>query len=79
MTQKEVSPKNSRYDARHDVLHVFFGNLANSSADEDYPGVYVGRDDDTNEVVKLTIMDFQKRHDKILRWLPQYKFTGSFG
>lgn len=75
MIQLEVSSKNSKYDERHDVLHVFLGNSSNGFMDEEYPGVYVNRDDSTDDVVGLTLMDFKKRRTSIVNWLPQYKFS----
>ena len=75
MTQLEVSSKNSKYDERHDVLHVFLGNSNNAFMDEEFPGVYINRDDSTDDVVGLTLMDFRKRRSSILEWLPQYKFS----
>jgi len=75
MTKIEVSSNNSKYDARHDVLHVFFGDNSNAFAEETFPGVYVDKDDDTDGVVGLTLMDYKKRKQKIHSWLSQYKFV----
>ena len=75
MIHVEVSPTNSKYDERHDVLHVFFGSLANAFAEEEFPGVYVDRNDDTDEVAGMTLMGYKKRHREIAQWLPQYKFN----
>lgn len=76
MIQREVlSPHNCNYDERHDVLHIFLGNTSNSSADEEFPGIYVKRDDRTNKVVGLTVMGFKKRYHSVLDWLPQLDFS----
>jgi len=75
MTHMKVSSINSKYDERHDVLHVFFGSLANAFSEEEFPGVYIYRNDDTDEVVGMTLMGYKERHRKIAQWLPQYEFN----
>lgn len=50
--RKNISEK--KHDARHDVLHVYLNNRCSyryASADEEYPDIYVLRDDDTDEIV----------------------------
>ena len=74
MVIMSISPTNSKYDERHDVLHVFLGSRANAFTEEDFPGVYIDRNDDTDEIVGLTLMDYKKRRRDITKWLPQYEF-----
>ena len=50
-----------KYDKQHDILHVFLGSPINAFAKEEYPDVYVSRDEDTNDIVELTIIDFKKK------------------
>lgn len=64
-----------RYDKQHDVLHVFLESQRNSSADEEFPGVYVNRNDDTEMIVGFTIMDFKKNGAQAKKLYPQYNFT----
>ena len=73
MIRQKVSLKNSKYDKDNDVLHVFFSDLSNTLAEEEYPGVYLDKND-YNEVVGMTLMDFKQRIRKIRQWLPQYDF-----
>jgi len=54
MGEKQVN----KYDERHDVLHIFLGSQQNAFADEEAPGVYVNRDEDSDEIVGLTILDY---------------------
>ena len=65
----------NNYDERHDVLHVFLGSQHNSSSDEEEKGIYVTRNDDTDEIVGFTILNFSKNRDKVQRLYPQYNFA----
>ena len=67
----------NKYDADHDVLHVFLGNQYNASAEEEFPGVYVSRDDDTEEIVGFTVIDYRKNRHLLHEHYPQYDFTVS--
>lgn len=67
-----------KYDARHDVLHVYLNNRCNyrnASADEEYPNFYVLKDDDTDEIVGFKILDFTKNVDNVAKIYPQYNFS----
>lgn len=67
-----------KYDCEHDVLHVYLSNRCNeydSSADEEFPDVYVFKDDDTDEVVGFKILRFKKNAAKVKRIYPQYNFA----
>ena len=66
-----------KYDSRHDVLHIYLSSRCNecdASADEEYPDVYVLKDDDTNEIVGFKILDFTKNAGKVAKMYPQYSF-----
>lgn len=54
-----------KYDKRHDVLHIMRHDHsdADTSADEVMPGVYICRNDDTGQVTKILILDFEARKD----------------
>lgn len=69
----------NKYDERHDVLHVYLNNRCDyryASADEEYPDVYVMKDDDTDEIVGFKILDFVKKNsNKVKKLYPQYNFT----
>ena len=67
----------SKYDERHDVLHVYLNEHCNeyeASAEEEYPNVYVIKNDVTDETVGFKILDFTKNADKIAEIYPQYDF-----
>ena len=68
----------NKYDKRHDVLHVFLASQRNSSADEEFPGVYVNRNDDTEMIVGFTIMNFSQNGEQAKKMYPQYNFNVSY-
>ena len=52
-----------KYDEHHDVMHVYLSKRCNeyeSSAEEEYPDVYVLKDDETDETVGFKILDYKK-------------------
>lgn len=56
-----------KYDQDHDVLHIYFSERCNaydSSATEEAPDFFVLRDDDTNEITGLKILDIKKQLEK---------------
>jgi hypothetical protein len=61
-----------KYDQRHDVLHVFLGSPINAFVDEEYPGIYINRNEDTDTIVGMTVMDFKIRKAFFLKLFPQY-------
>ena len=65
----------NKYDKQHDVLHVFLASQENSSADEEFPGIYVHRNDDTEMIVGFTIMDFSRNKEQVQKLYPQYDFS----
>jgi len=62
----------TRYDARHDVLHLFLSEQYDSSAEEEMPGIYVQKKDDTEDIVGFTILDFKENRHKVEKMYPQY-------
>ena len=65
-----VSYDKIKYDKRHDILHVFLGSPINAFADEEFPGIYVSRNDDTNDIVGLTIIDYTKKKQLLKDYFP---------
>ena len=70
MGEKQVN----KYDERHDVLHIFLGSQQNAFADEEAPGVYVNRDEDSDEIVGLTILDYSKKRPAVKEKYPKVNF-----
>lgn len=66
----KVSYDKIKYDKRHDILHVFLGSPINAFADEEFPGIYVSRNDDTNDIVGLTIIDYTKKKQLLKNYFP---------
>ena len=64
MTREWLQRPIYKYDDDHDVLQVFYSDRVNYYGDEeyrkDYPELYVLRDDDTEEVIGFTILDYSK-------------------
>ena len=64
MTRKWFDKPIFNYDERHDMLSVFYSERAHYYGDEeykkDYPELYVLRDDDTEEIIGFTILDYSK-------------------
>ena len=52
--------ESTKYDRRHDVLHVFLDSIVDSCADEEYPNILVYRDEDTNEITGFVVMNYKK-------------------
>lgn len=77
MTRVVVNKTNTRYDARHDILHVYLSPSELSVDDEDFPGIVIRRSIRDNRVTGLVIMDYSKQSSKVLRkCLPDYSFQG---
>lgn len=49
------------YDKEADFLEIFFGDSTDCYADEPEQGVFVRKDEDTNEVKSIGIIGFTKR------------------
>ena len=77
MNEKRTIYPISKYDERHDVLHVYLSERCNdyeASAEEEYPNIYVMKDDATDETVGFKILDFTKNADRMTKIYPQYNF-----
>ena len=62
-----------RYENDDDIMHVFIGKQDNAFDDEDFPGVYVTRDDDTGEIVGFTVLDYERMNKPIVqKHFPEY-------
>lgn len=71
-----ISKYNTKYDERHDVLHVFFPPYALAFDDEDYPGVIIKRAAKDGRIIGLVILDYKKRSKKDLNViLPEFDFS----
>jgi len=58
---------NLNYDNKFDVLYIAFGNeeyRKNSLADEEYNGLVVMRDEDTDDVTGLIVYGFKDKYYK---------------
>lgn len=75
MTRVQIRNENVRYDADHDVLHVFFDFDGYLVDDEDFPGVFVRRSIEDNQVAGFIILDYKKRKDILSKLLPDYDFS----
>ena len=64
MTRKWYDKPICNYDEQHDMLTVFYSDRIHYYGDEEfqkkYPELYVLRDDDTEEVIGFTILDYSK-------------------
>lgn len=68
----------NKYDADHDVLHVYLNercNFRESSAEEPVKDIYVLYDDETNEITGFKILDFKHNAEKVRQMYPQYNFV----
>ena len=67
----------NKYDADHDVLHVFLSDhyWKNSSSDEEAKNIYVTRDDDTDELLGFVILDYKENAEIVKQMYPQYNFS----
>ena len=77
MGKESIYPAN-RYDARHDVLHVYLSSRCNdfqASAEQPVHDIYVIYDDDTDEIVGFKILDYKRNVEKARQMFPQYDFS----
>ena len=76
MTREWLQRPIYKYDDDHDVLQVFYSDRVNYYGDEeyrnDYPELYVLRDDDTEEVIGFTILDYSKYKAHLPELYPEY-------
>ena len=75
---REYSYPISKYDARHDVLHVYLSwrcNEFHASSEEPVHDIYVIYDDDTDEIVGFKILNYKRNVEKAREMYPQYDFS----
>lgn len=70
MIKKEIKTI-IKYDKRHDVMHVFITD-GPYIFEEEHPGIYVARNDDTNSIEKFTVMDYQENKETFKKYYPEY-------
>lgn len=76
MTPVRIKNEQIKYDAEHDVLHIFFPPFVPSVDDEEYPGIIIRRSLIDERITGLVILDFSRRNSKELaNILPQYKLN----
>ncbi len=78
MERESITFPVKKYDARHDVLHVYLSRRCNwydSSAEEPFHDIYVIYDDDTDEIVGFKILDYRRNVEKAREMYPQYDFS----
>ncbi|MBR1421195.1 MAG: hypothetical protein IJ575_09125 [Selenomonadaceae bacterium] len=56
-----------KYDDMHDVMHVFIDSDINAFDDEDFPGVYVTRNDDTGKIVGFIVLDYKRKNEAVVK------------
>ena len=64
-----------KYNARHDIMHVFLDNYDDNGAyyaDEEHKGLNVLKSEETEEVAGFIVMDYSKHIDDVKRYYPQY-------
>jgi len=62
-----MNERKVKYDAEHDVLYIFIGQPRYGYEDEVYPGIFLRKDEDSDEVIGVIIMDFTKKSKSIMR------------
>ena len=66
----------NKYDADHDVMHVFLGSQRDSSSEEVRKNIFVTRNDYTEAIVGFIILDFKEKNQQLVELLyPQFDFS----
>lgn len=60
-----------KYSLKHDIMHIFISH-GPYIYEEECPGIYVARNENTNEIEKFTIMDWSKNKDLFEEKFPEY-------
>lgn len=60
------------YDSTNDVFYIYLGSQYDAFADEEYPNIYVMRNDADNQIVGFKILDFKNNKSKFELQYPQY-------
>ena len=68
MTREWLPKPVYKYNDRQDVLNVFYSE----EYQKDYPYLYVLRDDDTEEVIGFTILDYSKYKAHLPELYPEH-------
>ncbi len=68
---KEHNTYDIYYDKESDFLEVFFGEPSECYAEETEPGVFIRKDEKTNEVKSIGILSFKKRTQILKKILEQ--------
>ena len=71
MQETKIAYPIRKYDARHDVMHVYLKSQQDAFADEEQKDIYVFRNDTSDEIVGFTIMDFSKNIGRVKALYPQ--------
>ena len=50
------------YDNKYDILYILLSDGKNSLGDEEYDGLVVMRDEETDEITGLTIYGFMEKY-----------------
>jgi hypothetical protein len=58
---EKTSTFNIYYDEESDFLEVFFGEPSESYAEEIEPGIFIRKDDKTDEVKSIGILSYKNR------------------
>lgn len=73
MTGPAISER-IKYDSSHDILYVYCGEPKYGYDDEIHPGIFLRKDDDTDEVIGAIIMGYRKTDKEFLEKLLPRKF-----
>ena len=60
-----------KYSLKHDIMHIFISS-GPYFYEEEYPGIYVACNENTNEIEKFTIMDWSKNKKLFEEKFPEY-------
>lgn len=60
-----------KYDQKHDIMHIFI-TKGPYIYEEEHPGIYVARNEDTDVIEKFTVMDYQKNKETFKECYPKY-------
>lgn len=75
-----MKPLQFKYDKQHDIMHIYFkGYSYVDDADEEYPNIYVFRNESTNNITKILVINFMKNKDKLKELLYQYDISYNEG
>ena len=70
---KMVKTYDIHYDKEADFIEVFFGDQTECYADEPQKGIFVRKDENTNEIKSIGIVSFSKRTQILQELLRKFK------